>query len=192
MSTPAAAPPRERILEAARDLFYREGIRAVGVDTIVARSGVAKMSLYRYFPSKDHLVVAFLEDSNRRYWEWWDTVMLRHPGDARRQLGDLFEALARRVAQPSYRGCPFLNTASEFREPTAAGREIVVANKREVRRRLRALAAAASARDPDALAAQLHLLMDGAYASAQALHDEAPVDHLCAAAEALISAQLDQ
>src|SRR4051812_3988985 len=74
---PAAAPPagksaRERIPETASELFFRHGIRAVGIDTIIARSGVAKMSLYRHFASKDDLVVAFLEWRNRTYWEWWD------------------------------------------------------------------------------------------------------------------------
>src|SRR5689334_24863821 len=79
---------RQRILETATDLFYREGIRAVGIDTIIARSGVAKMSLYRNFASKDDLVVAFLEYRNEIYWQWWDHVMTAHPDDPRRQISD--------------------------------------------------------------------------------------------------------
>src|SRR5882762_7312955 len=91
---------RQRILETATDLFYREGIRAVGIDTIIARSGVAKMSLYRNFASKDDLVVAFLEHRNAIYWAWWDEVMAAQPDDPRRQVADLFAALARRVTGP--------------------------------------------------------------------------------------------
>ncbi len=189
MATATEVPPRQRILEVARDLFYREGVRAVGVDTIVARSGVAKMTLYRYFPSKDHLVVAFLEDSNRRYWEWWDAVIAHHPNDPLQQLSDLFEALERKVTARSYRGCPFINTSTEFPEVSHPGHRIIVANKREVRSRLRALAEAAGARQPEVLAEQLQLLMDGAYACAQALRGEAPVGNLRSAAEALSHTQ---
>ena len=69
---------RERILETADDLFYREGIHAVGIDTIIEKSGVAKMSLYRNFASKDDLVAAYLEARSQRYWQWWDGVMA-HP-----------------------------------------------------------------------------------------------------------------
>ena len=191
----AAAPEapaksaRERILAVAEELFYREGIRAVGVDTIVARSGVAKMSLYRSFPSKDDLVAAFLEAADRRYWAWWDRVVARHPGDPRAQLLALFRAVAKRVRSPDYRGCPFVNTATEFPDAGHPGRVIALANKRELRARLRGLAAAAGARDPDRLAGQLQLLLDGAYATGQMLHAAGPGDVLEAAAEALIAAQ---
>src|SRR4051812_14411722 len=96
---------RERILETAADLFYREGIRAVGIDTIIARSGVAKMSLYRNFASKDELVAAFLEHRDRLYWEWWDGVVARHPDDPRAQIRALFTAVGKRTTGPTYRGC---------------------------------------------------------------------------------------
>src|SRR5580700_7175869 len=99
---------RQRILDVAIPLFYHEGIRAVGIDTIIARSGVAKMSLYRNFPSKDDLVVAFLEYRDGLYWAWWDHVMAKHPDDPRRQVDDLFASLARRVTDKNYRGCPFI------------------------------------------------------------------------------------
>src|SRR3954471_12790624 len=97
-------PARQRIFETAKDLFYRQGIRAVGVEAIVAAAGATKMSLYRTFPSKDDLIVAYLEERNQRYWRWWDEVMAQHPEDARAQLADLFEALARRTTRPDFRG----------------------------------------------------------------------------------------
>src|SRR4051812_22493939 len=93
-------PAPTRILEAAADLFYREGIRAVGVDAIIARSGVAKMSLYRNFAGKDELVAAFLEYRNQIYWAWWDKVVAGHPGDPRAQIRALFTAVGKRTAHP--------------------------------------------------------------------------------------------
>jgi AcrR family transcriptional regulator len=184
----AAKPARERILETATELFYREGIRAVGVDTIVARSGVAKMSLYRSFPSKDDLVAAFLEAADRRYWAWWDRVVARHPGDPRAQLGALLRAVAKRTRSPDYRGCPFVNTATEFPDAGHPGRAVALANKRAVRARLRQLAADAGARDPDLLADQLQVLLDGAYATGQM--QPGPPDAITSAADTLIDAQL--
>lgn len=184
-----AKSARTRILEVATDLFYREGIRAVGVDRIVAGSGVAKMSLYRSFPSKDDLVAAFLEDRDRRYWAWWDEVTGRHEGAPREQLRALFQSLAKRVTSPRYRGCPFVNTATEFPDPDHPGHCIARANKQELLSRLQALAASAGARDPALLAGQLQLLMDGAYASGQMMASPGLVAALVAAADALIDAQ---
>jgi len=181
---------RERILATATELFYREGIRAVGIDTIIARSGVAKMSLYRNFASKDELVVAFLEYRDGIYWQWWDHVMARHPDDARRQIGDLFASLARRVTSPFYRGCPFINTATEFPDSDHPARAVCLANKRELRRRLRGLATRAGAHDPEMLADQLLLLIEGAYAAMQNFRSRGPVPSLQGAAEALLVAQL--
>jgi AcrR family transcriptional regulator len=184
----SAKPARERILETATQLFYREGIRAVGVDTIVARSGVAKMSLYRSFASKDELVAAFLEAADRRYWAWWERVMARAPGDPRGQLAALFGAIAKRTRDADYRGCPFVNTATEFPDAGHPGRVIAIAHKRTVRARLCQLAADAGARDPELLADQLQVLMDGAYVTGQLA--PGPAQAISAAAEALMAAQL--
>jgi AcrR family transcriptional regulator len=186
---PVDKSARTRILETATELFYREGIRAVGIDTIVARSGVAKMSLYRNFASKDDLVVAFLEYRDGIYWQWWDHAMAAHPDDAGRQIGDLFASLTRRVTSPSYRGCPFINTSTEFPDPGHPARAICRANKRELRRRLRDLARRAGARDSASLADQLLLLMEGAYASAQNFPASGPAPSLKGAAQALLAAQ---
>jgi AcrR family transcriptional regulator len=183
---------RERILAVAAELFYREGIRAVGIDTIIARSGCAKMSLYRSFASKDELVVAFLEAQDKLYWAWWDRVTARRPGDPRGQLSELFASLTRRVADPRYRGCPFINTATEFPDLAHPARAVCLANKRRLRARLGELAAGIGARDAAALADQLMVLMEGAYASAQTLGAEGPAAHLPAAAEALVAAQLSR
>ncbi|MCW2236344.1 TetR/AcrR family transcriptional regulator [Azospirillum canadense] len=179
---------RERILETAADLFYREGIRAVGIDTIIARSGVAKMSLYRNFASKDELVCAYLEDIGGYFWAWWDRMAARHPDDPQGQLVGLFTSLGHWIGHPKFRGCPFINTAVEFRDPDHPGRALVIAHKRRARDRLRALAEAAGAADPDQLAAQLQLLMEGAYAGGQTLGSDGTGEAAASAAAVLIDA----
>src|ERR1700757_3013634 len=136
-------PVRQRILETASELFYREGVRAVGIDAIIARSGVAKMSLYRNFPSKDALVPAWLEDRNGFFWRRWDKAEAARAGDPRGQLEAILDMVAATASHPKWRGCPFLNTGTEFPEPDHPARTVILAHKRTVGERLRALAAAA-------------------------------------------------
>lgn len=183
-------PARERIFEVAKDLFYRLGIRAVGVESIVTAAGATKMSLYRSFPSKDDLVVAYLQDWDGRYWQWWNNVVARYPGDARQQIRALFKSVAGKTTRPGSRGCPFTNAATEFPEPDHPGRAVAAANKAKLRERLRDLARATGARDPERLGDQLFLLMEGAYASAQVMGPEGPALNLAEAADALVSAQI--
>src|SRR5258708_28403464 len=102
---------RERILETADDLFYHEGIHAVGIDTIIDKSGVAKMSLYRSFASKDDLVAAYLEARGQRYWQWWDGVMARNANEPRLQFTHLFQAIAIPAPRPEFPGCAPLKAA---------------------------------------------------------------------------------
>jgi len=174
-ATSTAKSARERILATAEELFYREGIRAVGIDTIIEQSGVAKMSLYRSFPSKDDLVAAYLERRGARYWKWWDEVTARHPDDPRRQLEDLFAAIAERVQHPKYRGCAFLNAATEFPEAGSRARTAALAHKEEMRKRLLKLCRAVGARQPRVLADQLLMVIDGTHTTAGVLgrHDAA-------------------
>src|SRR5258707_13989290 len=105
---------RERILATATELFYREGIRAIGVDTVVERSGVSKTSLYRLFESKDALIAAFAAERDRSFWAWWDHVKEQHADNPRALLDALLSGIADRIARPAYRGCPFLNLMTEF------------------------------------------------------------------------------
>jgi AcrR family transcriptional regulator len=184
-----ASAARERILRAVDDLFYREGVQAVGVDAVVARAGVNKMSLYRNFGSKDQLITAFLEDRDRQYWEWWDAVMQRHDGDPRRKLHGLFEELQARVTRKGYRGCPFVNLAAELSNTKHPARAVITRNKQELRRRLCELAKAAEMKDPEALSESLLLLMEGAYASSQTCGPAGPANSLARTARALIDAQ---
>ena len=188
-STPKT-PARERILETAALLFYRQGIHAVGVDAIVAESGVAKMSFYRHFPSKDDLIRAVLELHDRRYWAWWDEALALHPDDPRQQLRDLFAAAGERLLRPAYRGCAFINFTAEYAQVGHPGYDIVIANKRQQRARLGALVDRLGVAEPELLADQLLFLMEGARVSALTLGDAGPARHLPRAAEALVSSHV--
>jgi AcrR family transcriptional regulator len=163
------APPkgevsaRERILATASDLFYREGIRAIGVDTVVERSGVSKTSLYRVFDSKDALISAFAAEKDRLFWAWWDDVEEKHAEDPRALLDALLSGIAKRIAHPAFRGCPFLNLMTEFPDDNHPGRVIARDNKEEMRARLATIVAKLGVGDPNRTASQIALLINGAY-----------------------------
>jgi AcrR family transcriptional regulator len=159
------AGARERILATANDLFYREGIHATGVDTVVDRSGVSKTSLYRVFRSKDELIAAYASERDRSFWAWWDRVEERQAGDPRAMLEALLSGIAKLVGDPAYRGCPFLNLATELTDPDHPGRAVATGNKEEMRKRLAAIAARLSVADPGRVASQLALLINGAMAT---------------------------
>jgi AcrR family transcriptional regulator len=165
------APPkgevtaRERILATASELFYREGIRAIGVDTIVERSGVSKTSLYRLFPSKDALIAAVIAERDRSFWAWWDRIEKQHADDPRALLDALLSRIAERIAHAAYRGCPFLNLMAEFPDQNHPGRVIARSNKEELRTRLATIVAKLGASDPNRVASQIALIINGAYAT---------------------------
>src|SRR5678815_5532211 len=145
---------RDRILNAASELFYRDGYQAVGIDTIIAASGVAKISLYRHFPSKDDLIAAYLERSNAEFWTWLEAEMLSVK-TPRAKLLAAFEAVAKLASSPRCLGCTFQAAASEFPDRRHPGHAVAMAHKKEIVRRLTELAREARLRDPSALAACL-------------------------------------
>jgi AcrR family transcriptional regulator len=159
------ASARERILATANELFYREGVRAIGVDTVVERSGVSKTSLYRLFQSKDALIAAFAAEQDRLFWVRWDHIEEQHADDPRALLEALLSGIAERIGRPAYRGCPFCNLATEFPDQSHPGRVIARTNKEELRARLAAIIAKLGAADPDRVASQIVLLINGAYAT---------------------------
>jgi AcrR family transcriptional regulator len=190
-SEPAATESvRDRILSTARDLFYREGARAVGVDTVVAHSGVAKTSLYRWFPSKDALITAVLEEEAKDRWSGWDYNAERAPNDPREQLRAQFTGIARFVSSPKYRGCPFMNVTVEFADAQHPARAVARGVMEELRRRIRGLVDQLEAPEPAELTEQLVMLVDGAFSSAQCLGRDGPQRLLVTAADALIDAAL--
>ena len=178
---------RERILATASDLFYQHGIRAVGVDLVVEKAGVAKTSLYRHFRTKDDLVVAFLQRMDEEFWKTWDEVSQQHPDDGRAELKAQLEWIGERVNQPDYRGCPQLNIAAEYPELGHPARKFAKEHKREMRRRLKNIAEKLKSADPDQLAGQLAVLINGAFVSTPMYKPGEATTLLQRAADALIS-----
>lgn len=179
-----------RIFSAACDLFYRKGIRAVGVEAIAEKAHATKMSLYRTYLSKDDLVAQYLRRESERVWQDWDALLAQHAGDPRKQLSVVFSELSSRINDPNSRGCAMANAAVELTDPDHPGRKIIEEHKTEVRSRLRRLCTAVGARDPAALADGLFLLMEGAFSSTQTLGHSGPGNSLARAADALIESQL--
>lgn len=177
----------DRVFEVASDLFRQHSIRAVGVETIVKRAGVAKISLYRGFASKDDLILAYLARMNATYWGSVDEHLARHQSDPRSQLRAYMTYIAGSATIPGYRGCPFISYAAEFPDPAHPGHKVAEANRREMRRRLLAWTSAMNVAEPEKLADSLMLLIDGAYAGSQILGGPAgPAAFLAWAAEALL------
>lgn len=169
---------RERILRTASELFYQEGTRAVGVDLIVARAGVAKTSLYRHFGTKDDLIEAFLLLEDEDFWQHWDAVAALHRDAPRAELDAQLRWIGERIARPGYRGCPQINIAAEYADDNHPARKVAVAHKRELRRRLTDLARAMRIDEPERFALRLGTVIDGALSSGQALHAEGPAQFL--------------
>jgi AcrR family transcriptional regulator len=177
---------RERVFRTASELFYRKGIRAVGVETIAARAHTTKMGLYRNFPSKDELVAEWLRDHDAKFWQTWDSMSRQAPHDPRRQLKVAFDLLAKHVADPKARGCPMANAAVELTEKDHPARKVIEAHKAKLRARLAELCAQTGAGDSALLADQLFLLMEGAQVSAQMPGARAAAANVARAANALI------
>jgi len=182
-----ARSARDRILDTATELFYRDGYHAVGIDTIVERSGVAKMTLYRHFPSKDELIAAYLERSNEEFMAWLEDE-IAVADDPKAKLVAAFDATAKLATSRRCLGCTFQGAASEFPEMDHPGHRVALAHKRAVLERFSGLARESGLRDPDGLAAQLLLLMDGAWVAARMFGPDNHAGSVAAAAQALIAA----
>lgn len=181
---------RQRLLETASELFYREGIRAIGVDTIVERSGVGKATLYRHFPTKDDLIAAYVAKEDRAHQLWFEEIIAseRSPKE---QLLAWFAACDERIKEPGFRGCPFLNAMAEIAETEHPAYQRALQHERALRDRLAQLSQQAGARDPDQLADQLLLIVNGALASASLFGEASPAHQLKTIAAHLIDLQLE-
>lgn len=183
------ATPKEKLFETAARLFYQHGYRAVGVDTIAAASGVGKMTLYRHYPSKDDLIVAFLNQSDADFWGYFEQAT-QDADTPRDKLEAFFLALQAYVTSPACYGCPFINVATEYPQLDYPGHQIALAHKQAVRARFNQLAQAAGAPQPKALANALMLLMDGAYMAARMFgaSPDNPAAHVAETARLIIAA----
>jgi AcrR family transcriptional regulator len=158
---------RERILETAYDLFSRHGVRAVGVDRIVADSGVAKMSLYRHFRSKDELVLVFLQEREQRWTREWLHAEASSRGEtgAERMLA-IFDVFDEWFRKPDFEGCSFINVLLAYDDTTHPIRQATTAHLATIRGLVREFAEDAGVADADAVAAQWHILMKGSIVAA--------------------------
>lgn len=170
----AELAPDARILHTAHDLFYRDGVRATGIDRVIAESGVAKKTFYRYFPSKDDLIVAFLDFRHENWMAWFRDALARHGGT----LTALVPALAEWFGSESYRGCAFINSVVEVGATLPQALDISRRHKRDMTAAIRALMPASRTAKADAQA--LALAVDGAIVTAQ--FADSPADALKALA----------
>jgi AcrR family transcriptional regulator len=161
------APPRERILAAARDLFYRHGIRAVGVDAIAEAAATNKMTLYRHFGSKDELIAAYLTELAKEGDEVWEALARDYPGDPTAQLDGWVRHCEKVLTDGGERGCAIANAAVEMREIEHPARQIIDDYKTRKRNRMVKLFTDAGYAEPDQLADELFLLFEGARISLQ-------------------------
>ena len=161
------APPRERILAAARALFYRHGIRAVGVDAIAEAAATNKMTLYRHFGSKDELIAAYVTDLAREGDEVWEALARDHPGDPTAQLDGWVRHCEKVLTDGGERGCAIANAAVEMRELEHPARQIIDDYKTRKRNRMVKLFTDAGYAEPHQLADELFLLFEGARISLQ-------------------------
>jgi len=182
----AEPPARERLLAAADELFYRDGVQTVGIDRIIAHAGVAKASLYNIFGSKEELVRAYLESRHARTRERISRALTRFRTPRERLLG-VFDAQGEQFTDPAFNGCAFVMASAEA-PPGGAVEHAAEAYRDWVRTLFTALAKEAGVADPDALARQLHLLYDGAVLSARLDRDPSAATTARAAAAALLDA----
>jgi len=180
--------PRERILAAAVDLFYRHGIRAIGVESIAEAAGTNKMTLYRHFASKDELVAEYLRRLAEKASASWNRLAAEHPGDPRAQLRGWLENMAAHVGSGDQRGCALANAAVELPEKDHPARRVIEAFKTAQRQRIIDLCTAAELAQPEMLADELFLLLEGARVTAQSIGRDGLGDRLIRMGEAMIAA----
>lgn len=157
--------PRERILLTAHTLFYREGIRATGIDRVIAGAGVTKVTFYRQFPSKNHLILEFLNYRHDRWMSWFKDALGRHGGYRAKGIAALVPVLNEWFSDPGYRGCAFLNSVGEVGGAVPGVAEIARSHKRDMTYTIETLLPAGRVRRANAR--MLTWAVDGAILHAQ-------------------------
>jgi AcrR family transcriptional regulator len=165
----AEIAPRERILMAARDLFYARGVKAVSVDEIAAAAQTNKMTLYRHFTSKDLLVAEYLRSLSEKYDAVWDEIARAYPVDPLAQLRALLCRFGEYLARSENRGCAFANAAVEIPEKDHPARAVIEEHKTRQRAQLARLCREAGYVEPEALADEIFLILEGARINIQSV-----------------------
>ena len=153
---------RDRILNAASELFYREGVQNVGIDRIIAESGVAKMSLYNHFKSKDALIAAWLQERDASWRSWLQATVERLATEPCDRILAVFDALHEWFDQPDFRGCAFINSTVELADPGHPGYQVCLEHQRAIYDYLFSRVKAANLANPETLTQQLVILAEGA------------------------------
>lgn len=179
-----------RVFEAARDLFYHRGIRAVGVDEIVCKAGVTKPSLYRAFASKDDLIAACLEETGREGRIALQNVLMEAGADPRDKLRAMVRHYARKAASPDFRGCAMSNTAVEIPEPGHPGRTVLENCKADMRAVIVGITRELPIERPEELADGLILVIEGGMAAHHIFGSQGPCAAMVATSDALIDSHL--
>jgi AcrR family transcriptional regulator len=186
--TETTVPPRTRLLRAARELFYRDGIHAVGVEAIAEAAATNKTTLYRHFASKDELVAECLREYGRHFEAVWVEIEQAHRGSAKDQLLALLRVMAEFKLDQSERGCALANAAIELPDPDHPARRVVEELKSRYRNLIVGLCRKARLRDPELLADELFLLGEGARISRQSVGPDGPAKRLAEMFETLVAA----
>ncbi|MBZ6232350.1 MULTISPECIES: TetR/AcrR family transcriptional regulator [Streptomyces] len=163
----AKLPPRERILDAAEELFRSEGIRRVGVQAIAERAGTTKMAIYRHFGTKDALVAEWLRIVAADYQAAFDRVEADFPDRPGEQILGLARFIAEGLPAISHRGCPFINSLAELPDRSHPARQVIEEHKARQTRRLTGMCVRAALPDPEQAAAQITFVLEGAQVSTQ-------------------------
>ena len=183
----ASPPPRERILAVARELFYRRGIHAVGVDAIAEAAGTNKMTLYRHFASKDVLIAACLVELTREFDVAWDAIAAAHAGDPKGQLLAWLRHSGDFKENEAERGCALANAAIELPDKDHPARRVIREHKTALRERLIRLCRDARLADPERLADEIFMIWEGARVTAQSVGSQGLSSRLAEMFEALVA-----
>lgn len=173
-------------MQTASTLFYQEGVHTVGIDRIIAESGVAKMSLYNHFKSKDALIAAWLEQRDANWREWFQKTVEKKATDPVERLFAMFDALEEWFSQPDFRGCAFINSSIELVDAEHPGYRVAIDHQQAIYDYILQLVNAAEIANPEVVGEQLLLLVEGAIVVAMMRRQPAAATHAKAAATMLI------
>jgi AcrR family transcriptional regulator len=189
MTESPRTPPRQRILEAADDLFRRVGIRGVGVEALAEAAGTNKMTLYRHFASKDELVAEWVRGIVAEKEAEWDEIAAEHPGDPQAQLVDWSRRVAKKFAEMEERGSALGNALAELPEADHPARRVIDEHRVREHERVRAVCREAGFPEPELAADQFYMMIEGAKACVQCIGLKRVGEHLMRSVDALIAAR---
>ena len=182
-------PLRQRILDAANDLFRRQGIRGIGVEAIAAAAGTNKMTLYRYFSSKDELIAEWVRGIVETKEQEWDDIAAQHPNDPQAQLVDWSRRVAKKFAEMEGRGSALMNALAELPERDHPARRVIDAHRQRERKRILKLCRDAGFADPELAADQFYFLLEGAKACVQCVGLTKTGEHLVRLVDSMVESK---